>query len=201
MFRRSLLVAGVFLQMSVVVYAQYLQQNPTIPLTPAQRRMMQAMQRQNMQQGMQRGMPGMQGAPFEASGTIEAIGAGRVKITDANGTERIIQFNRQTAIKTTGEATTEFLRPGLCVEFKAEVDAKGNVSGKVEELSVVTVTKERMPGIFPEGGEPGKPALGGGAKGSGRGRRNEPSRGAYSKREERKISNSSRPRERAVRIG
>jgi hypothetical protein len=161
MFSRSLLVAGLFFQMSLLLEAQIPYGGPGQP----SRRQVEAWQRQNMQQGMQQGMQGqgmqgqgmqgqgMQGVPFEATGTIDTIGAGQVKIIDDKGTERLVHYNQQTVVKTSGEATPEFLKPGLVVEFKTEVDAKGFVPGKVGELTIVSVSKERPSGIFPEGGD------------------------------------------------
>ena len=70
-------------------------------------------------------------------------------MTDAAGTKRIIVVNNQTTFKTTGEAAADFLaNSGLCVQFKGEVDAKGNVSGKVDELTLVSVSKEHARRLF-----------------------------------------------------
>jgi hypothetical protein len=168
MFARSLFAFGLFFLMPLALEAQYLQQpRPGQQLTPAQQRMLRQQQLQQQGQGMQqglgmqqgKGMPGMQGAPFEATGTLEAFSQGKVKMTDAAGTERIINTDKQTVVKVTGEAAVEYLKTGLCVEFKADVDGKGNVSGKVEELTIVTVSKEKPAGVFPEGGETPKAGL------------------------------------------
>ena len=125
-------------------------------MTPAQQQQ-QRMMRSNM---MGQGMPGMNGTPFDATGTIETIAAGRIQMTDAAGTKRIIVVNNQTTFKTTGDAAADFLNnSGLCVQFKGEVDAKGNVSGKVDELTLVSVSKENTPGVYSESsGEAIKPA-------------------------------------------
>lgn len=169
MFSRSLLAVGLFLQMSVSLCAQFVQ-NPMGQMTPTQqRRVMEQMQRQNMQQQMQQNMQaqqqGMQGSgPFEATGTIDTISPDQVKMTDEKGTERVVHINKQTVIKTTGEATLEFLKNGLLVEFKAEIDAKGNASGKVEDLTILSPSKEHSPGVFSEGGAEAKPAPKAGAK-------------------------------------
>jgi hypothetical protein len=157
MFLRSLLVVVFFIPMTRALEAQDIPQPQFGRLTPAQQRqLMKNMQRQGMQQGMQpgmQGMQGMQGVPFEAAGKLEAIGRNQVKIIDEAGKEWFIAFNQQTAVKTTGEATPEFLKPGLCVEFNAEVDAKGGVPGKVEALSIVTPSKDRPSGVFAEGAD------------------------------------------------
>jgi hypothetical protein len=170
MLARSFLAAGLFFQMTLILEAQFVQQ-PVGQMTPMQQQQQQRLQRHLQQQGMQQGMQqglqpgmqqglqqGMQGVPFDATGTLEAIGSGRIKIIDSAGNERILIVNQQTTVKTTGEATAEFLKPGLCVEFTAEVDAKGKVSTKVDELSIVTVTKEKPAGVFSESGEAIKPA-------------------------------------------
>jgi hypothetical protein len=181
MFVRSFLVAGLFFLGVLNVDAQSVRPPKAGPgMVCMQGQNMQAMQnmpgmQQQMRRGMKtpmmQGMPGMQGmqgmqsTPLELVGTIEAIGPGRVQIADDKGNKQLVFLSKQTIIKTTGEATPEFLRPGICVEFKAEVDGKGNIPGKVEELSVVTPSKDKPAGFFPEGsGEAGQ--LSSGKKGA-----------------------------------
>jgi hypothetical protein len=97
-------------------------------------------------------------APLQVdlTGTIETIGQGRIQISDAQGMKRIVVLNQQTTFKTTGEATVEFLKQGVNIEFKAEADGKGGISGKVEDIGVISANKDNPAGVFPEGGEIGK---------------------------------------------
>lgn len=155
MFFRSMLAAGLFFQLTIALEAQFLQQQRNVPMTPEMQQRLRA-QGMQTQPGMQQGMQGMQQPmPFDTSGTIDAFAGQRLQITEANGNKRVIVLNQQTTIQTTGEATVDFLRAGLTVEFKAEGDGKGNLTGKVEELSITSVTKENPAGVFPEGGSAG----------------------------------------------
>jgi hypothetical protein len=158
MFARILLAAGLVLQMALVLEAQ--QAGPG-QLTPAQQqRLMRELQKQGITGQGQQGFGiqgqgrGIQGQPFEESGTLDAIGQGKIKIIDSKGNERIITINQQTAIKTTGEATVDYLKNGITVEFTAEVDPKGNTTGKIEELKIITLTKDHPAGVTSENGEP-----------------------------------------------
>jgi hypothetical protein len=186
MFARILLAAGLIAQMALVLEAQ--QPGPG-QLTPAQQqRLMRELQKQGINpqgqpmQGFGIQNRGVQGVPFKESGTLDAIGQGQIKIIDSKGTERIITLNQQTLIKTTGEATVEYLKNGIAVEFTAEVDAKGNTTGKIEELKVVNVTKDYPAGVTSENGEPPvKPAKGKKEKGKEKDKTDTVAKGVSSK--------------------
>ena len=68
MFARSLLAAGLLLGMTLSLRRRILQQPRVGPMTPLQQ------QQQRMMRGNMMG-PGMNGMPFDATGTIETIGA------------------------------------------------------------------------------------------------------------------------------
>ena len=81
-------------------------------------------------QGMQRmqGMRGMpvQTIPFTATGTIEALAPTRVQIVDDAGKRYAAVINRQTVMKTTGEATAESSSSPACAwNSKAKSMARG----------------------------------------------------------------------------
>jgi hypothetical protein len=147
MLARSLLVAGFVVSWALAAEAQFPQQQIPGQMVPQSPR-----QQQRQMQQMQ-AMQAMQGMPFQLAGTIETFAANRVQIADpTTGMRRIVTLNPQTIIKTTGEATVGFLHPGLAVEFKGEIDKKGNVTDKVGELTIVSITKEKLPGVFKEDG-------------------------------------------------
>ena len=112
-------------------------------------------------QGMQ-SMPGMQGMPFKATGTIEIIEPRRVKFADASGIERIITLNQQTTVKTTGEATDEFLKA-------VEADGDWDLTWRTKPGKVADTVKARClqpDGSYrratpPRGGQPCRRQAGG----------------------------------------
>jgi hypothetical protein len=153
---RVLLFCGLFLSMSLSLEAQIMQQGGGQPNQQGGQGGMRIQGGRNqpgmqgMQPGMQQGM--MQGQQVDVTGTIEAIGQGRIQMADASGKKGIVAVAPQTTCQTTGEATAEFITAGLYLEFKAEADGKGGVTGKVDQLSVISLTKENPQGVFPEGG-------------------------------------------------
>ena len=50
-------------------------------------------------------------------------------------------------MQVTGEANVDFLRPGMFVQLKADVDKRGVAAGKIEELTIVTPSQEKPQGI------------------------------------------------------
>lgn len=110
--------------------------------TPQQRQ--QQLQQQQMQQTM----------PIDVSGTIEAIAAGRIQILADSGENLIIALSPKTKVQVSGEASADFLRPGIFVQLKADVDKRGVAADKVEELTIVTPSQQKMPGVIHQpGGE------------------------------------------------
>lgn len=156
MFLRILLSHALFFLMVLSLEAQIIQGggNQQQRPIPGQGGMMG--QGRNQQQPGQNQQMMMAPQQVDLTGTIETIGQGRIQITDAQGNKRIVVLNQQTTYKTTGEATVEFLKQGVNVEFKAEADGKGGISGKVEDIGVISVCKDNPAGVFPEGGEIGK---------------------------------------------
>ena len=93
----------------------------------------------------------------EGSGTIQSMDKrGNMIITNANN-QRIgvtvvspTKISVGTKIQVTGSAKASDLRSGLTVELNAEIDNRGRIQGKIDSLTVTTVTRERPLGIFPE---------------------------------------------------
>ena len=103
-------------------------------------------------------------------GTIERVEAGRILVTTAppssgkNGRNNNQQPQRQappgqhwllviypgTKIMVNGRANPDYLRTGLYVDFKAQYDGK-TVQDKVSELTVVSYSPDRPPGLYPGG--------------------------------------------------
>ncbi|MBN2579847.1 MAG: hypothetical protein JXB10_12740 [Pirellulales bacterium] len=96
---------------------------------------------------------------FEADGTLKQKMPSGFLLVTKNQQEWWIAVGPKTKITYTAEARPEFLRPGICVAFKAPVDHQGKTAEKIKQLSVFTPSREKMPGIFPEGQAPQKEPL------------------------------------------
>jgi hypothetical protein len=127
--------------------------------TPQQRQ--QQMQQQQVQQAM---------ATIDVSGTIEGIAPGRIQVLADSNQMVMIALSPKTKIQVTGEAGAEFLRPGMYVQLKAEVDKRGVVADKIDGLTIITPSPQKLPGIFhqpgaeattPDGFPAGKAGAGG----------------------------------------
>ncbi|MGD0382576.1 MAG: hypothetical protein ABSA77_03575 [Thermoguttaceae bacterium] len=88
---------------------------------------------------------------LDISGTIEALATGRIQMRTDSNEKWMIVLNPQTKVQVTGEVGTDFLRPGLFVQLKADVDKRGVAADKIEELTIVTPPQEKSRGL--EGGK------------------------------------------------
>ncbi|MGD0519541.1 MAG: hypothetical protein ABSA26_18560 [Thermoguttaceae bacterium] len=122
-----------------------------------------AQQRQQQLQQQQQAM-----TMLDVSGTIEALAAGRIQMRTNSNEQWMIVLNQQTKVQVTGEVGADFLRPGLFVQLKADVDKRGVAADKIEQLTIVTPSQEKTSGNFSHPAGPGqKPDgfEGGGASG------------------------------------
>jgi hypothetical protein len=94
--------------------------------------------------------------PVEVSGTIRAVArAGIVVGNDNNQMWKVAivsptKFSVGTKVQVTGAAQASNLRSGLVVEFSADLDNRGRIQGKVDTLTVTSITREKPMGIFPD---------------------------------------------------
>lgn len=91
-------------------------------------------------------------ALVEADGTIALVSPMGVRITTSTNQVWLFRVNPKTEVQVTGTAEADFLRPGLFIEFTAEVDRKGTATGEVTELTIFAPTMQKFPGLFPAGG-------------------------------------------------
>ena len=92
---------------------------------------------------------------FQAEGTIEAIGPGRIQLlSSANPNQHwIVAILPQTKLVVTGTATADFLAARMYVRFTAEFDKHGNVKDKISQLTIFTPSQDTYLGVRPaEGG-------------------------------------------------
>ncbi len=101
---------------------------------------------------------GTQGpSPLNLAGNVEITGKGGLKMKTAAGWV-VVQIARGTKVQFTGKATRDFLKTGVPVEFTAEVDEKHAVNNAVTQLTIVSLSADRGPGLFAEGSSGAKPA-------------------------------------------
>lgn len=107
-------------------------------------------------QGMRRGEQGQQPKtePFEADGTVQAIGPGRIQMLTTSNQNWMIFVAPDAVIHVTGTALPDFVRPGMFIRFDAELDKKGNASEKLKELTLFTPSPRDPVGMWPEGTAP-----------------------------------------------
>ncbi len=103
------------------------------------------------QRGGQQGA-GAPGANLQSiDGNIELVGNGIVRVSSKAGQSILVAITQTTKVQYTNKATSDFLRPGLAIEFTAEVDQKHNVKDPVSQVSLVSLNAERPAGLFAEG--------------------------------------------------
>jgi hypothetical protein len=90
---------------------------------------------------------------FEAEGVIDQIIPGRIQMTTNANQKWLIWITPQTRVVLTGTATADLLRPGMCVRLHAAIDKQGNVTDKVEQLTVFTPERRTTFGLWSEAGK------------------------------------------------
>ncbi len=103
--------------------------------------------------------------PVQINGTIEGVMRGMIAVVDDNNQPWRVAVPVGAKISVTGTVTFDFLRSGLFVEFQAELNDRGEIQAKIDELTIVTISRERPIGLFPAGA-----AAGGDQDGFGAGR-------------------------------
>jgi hypothetical protein len=110
-------------------------------------------QSQNMNlrrlQAAQQQAGAMQGPETTINGTVAGAIRGSLAVLDDKGQRWQVFVPPMAKVQVTGVATADYLRSGLFVEFKADVDEHGTAKEKVGELAIVTLSPERQPGLYP----------------------------------------------------
>jgi hypothetical protein len=101
-------------------------------------------------QPFRRGNPGMMQpqVPRTYKGTLVSAAGGQIQIT-VDSKPLYVMIGQSTDVSVTGSAEAEYLKPGLEVEFVAEVAKGGVVSQKVDHLTLVTTSTDRPSGLLP----------------------------------------------------
>lgn len=127
-------------------------------------------QRQPNPRGQPPAAPGMaQAAPrVEATGTIDAIAGGALRILTPAGQPWQLIPARECQVTVTGKAKPDVVRPGQFVAFTAAVDTRtGKVAEPVNQLTLFTASREQQLGVFPESAMRDDDGKGGAAGGLG----------------------------------
>ena len=94
--------------------------------------------------------------PLEASGTIEAVARGALKIKTITGDSMVLKVMPNATIQVTGSAEVDFLKAGQFVMFTAAVDKRrSRVQDKVAKLTIFTPSETKPPGAYYDQGEGG----------------------------------------------
>lgn len=89
--------------------------------------------------------------PLKASGTIKNVAPGVLQIATGEGDMWLLKLEAKPQDVTfSGTAEKSFLRPGMFVEFRAQVSKKGVVAEPVANLIVFTPSEGRRPGVDPD---------------------------------------------------
>jgi len=96
----------------------------------------------------------MPAEPFAATGKIEAVGQGVVKMLTTSNQLWMVWIDPKAEIHVTGTAEADFVRPGMFVRFTAELDQRGQAQNKVDKLTLFTPSEKSPLGVWPEGAGP-----------------------------------------------
>ncbi len=105
--------------------------------------------------------------PFAAQGVVQQVMPGRVQILTNTHQTWLVLIDPRAEVHVKGTAKADYLRVGQYIRFTAEIDRKGRVVGKLEELTLFTPTAPTHIGIWPEGTVGEEQAAGGQAFGAG----------------------------------
>lgn len=88
--------------------------------------------------------------PVDASGTIDAMAPGLLRIKSVAGQAWMLQLTRETTVHVMGTAKPDVLRPGGFISFVAKVEKRqSRIEEKVGKLTLFTLSEERPLGAFP----------------------------------------------------
>ena len=100
-------------------------------------------------QPIRRGNPGMMPAMSKSyKGTLVSSSPSQLQIS-VDSKPLYVMIGQNTQVSVTGAAEQEYLKPGLAVEFVAEVAKGGVVNDKIDHLTLVTISSDRPGGLLP----------------------------------------------------
>lgn len=96
--------------------------------------------------------------PMEFTGTIQGVAPRGDGIVVSNGNNQVwkvaivrpTKWQVGTKVQVTGTAAPTSLRSGLIVELSADLDNRSTIQGKVDSLTITSLTRDKQMGIFPD---------------------------------------------------
>jgi hypothetical protein len=130
---RLLLAVGLMIGLPTLLQAQY----------GNNRSQLQRQQQQQQQRGAMQ--------PVAIQGRIQGVAKGGIVVAANNNQAWRVSVLPVTKMNVTGATTADALRPGLVVEFVAQIDDRGAIQGKIDALTVTSITKDKQIGIVSSG--------------------------------------------------
>ncbi len=88
---------------------------------------------------------------FEDTGTLEGFQDGYLQIRDSKTDLWILKVAPETKILVEGEAETDYLHPGLSIQFTGELDKKGMLAKAIDAIEIVHAPGKQALGLFAAG--------------------------------------------------
>ena len=85
---------------------------------------------------------------WNESGTIEGLAGDVLQIKNAAGVPWMVRVGPQAKVTVEGSAETSYLRPGINVQFSADLDAKFAVATPITELALYTPESKKDAGLY-----------------------------------------------------
>lgn len=93
--------------------------------------------------------------PANVEGSVQGIARGQILVGDGEQIHCLVRLAPQvTAVTVEGTGSAEMLVPGRFVSFVGDMDARGNVTTDVEEMTLFVPTQQMRPGRFSQGDDP-----------------------------------------------
>ena len=92
--------------------------------------------------------------PLNISGTVKGVAPGAIQVAVSEKEVWLVKVDpniKPQDVTFSGSAEKTFLRPGMFIEFRAQVNKRGTVLEPVASLTVFTPSDARPPGVLPDG--------------------------------------------------
>jgi len=86
---------------------------------------------------------------IDLEGTLVGVSRGTLMLVDGNNHTWRVVVPTEASVRVTGETSVDALQTGTVVEFQAQIDQRGAIDGKIDAMSVVSLSGERQAGLFP----------------------------------------------------
>jgi hypothetical protein len=87
------------------------------------------------------------------NGTIDSVDSDGIHVSARRGRKWLVRAQSGARLVIIGTATADYLKPGLVLQFKAELDDDGKTTDKISEVTIVTPNADNPLGCF--GGKAG----------------------------------------------